>query len=82
MKLKTFKKKVISILAELKIQPSKMVWQKESRFQKARYKKEYVFPEVWIYKGEMPAGLCLNGESFVEDGGENYVREYLSANLA
>lgn len=37
-------------------------WAKQSPFQKARYKPEYVFPEVWLYTARGGAGAVITGE--------------------
>lgn len=37
-------------------------WTKESPYQKARYKPEYIFPEVWLYPSTGGMGIVINGE--------------------
>lgn len=42
-------------------------WRKESPYQKARYKPEYVFPEVWVYRTGGGSGAVITGEDIKED---------------
>lgn len=41
-------------------------WTKQSPYQKARYKPEYVFPEVWVYRTGQKTGAVVNGEDVTE----------------
>ncbi len=41
-------------------------WRKLSPYQKRRYKPEFVYPEVWVYKGGASLGMVITGEE-VED---------------
>lgn len=43
-------------------------WRKESPYQKARYKPEHVYPEVWAYRGEGGLGMVITGEDIKNKG--------------
>ena len=53
----------------------KIIFHKESPYQKRRYKKEHVGWEAWIYKG-LGAGFLITEESWVD---EEYRKTMLKA---
>lgn len=38
-------------------------WARQSPFQKARYKPEYVYPEVWVYRADGGSGAVVTGDA-------------------
>ena len=50
-------------------------WSRKSPYQKARYKDEYVFPEVWVYVKGGTSGILVNGEDV--DGDYRKLLQYL-----
>lgn len=60
-----FKQEVNTAIAILAQQGKHVIakkWAKESPYQKARYKPEYVFPEVWLYPDSGGMGIVINAE--------------------
>lgn len=53
----------IRILKARGINVTAKKWTKQSPYQKARYKPEYVFPEVWLYSENGGGlGIVITGE--------------------
>ena len=57
-------KEAVAILSQRGIKVTAKHWTKESPFQKARYKSEYVFPEVWLYPDNGGMGIVINAEEY------------------
>jgi lipid A disaccharide synthetase len=54
-------------------------WRKESPYQKARYRAEYVFPEVWAYRADGGSGAVITGEDITTNTKQTaeLIRNYL-----
>jgi hypothetical protein len=80
---KMFKDLVIEILAMLKSDGVEIVakkWAKISRYQKNRYKPEYCYPEVWLYRKDHSLGFVLTGEellTYFNEGGHDEVKKVI-----
>ena len=60
-----FKSIMLFIKKELEAKGTPIVlkrWRKKSPYQKARFKDEYVFAEVWCYRKDGGIGLVITGE--------------------
>lgn len=80
-----FKIRVEKIIEELlldgfKVTPKK--WSKVSPYQKRRYKREYQYPEVWLYRKHSPLGMVLTGEDIKSFHNKmDKLKEYISTGL-
>jgi len=69
-----FKREVKTAIAILEQQGKKLTakrWAKQSPFQKARYKPEYVFPEVWLYVSSDNRWARYGGQGIVINAEEH-----------
>ena len=59
------------LLNEFKGLPVKIRFSTQSRYQKNRYKPEFVEPEAWIYTGKSAHGYCITGEDWKNEEWRN-----------
>ena len=78
-----FKKTVLHAIELLKDDGVEVVakkWAKISPYQKNRYKPEYQYPEVWLYRTDHKLGFVLTGEelqTYYNEGGMTEVKNII-----
>jgi hypothetical protein len=80
-KYEDFKKAINKLALELKSEGKEIIpkkWARMSPYQQRRYKKEHVFPEVWLYKKGNAMGIVVTADELDEwekmDGG---IKQYI-----
>ena len=82
-----FKKLVEFIIYELqneKIEVTAKKWAEKSPYQKRRYKEQFVYPEVWLYRKDSKRGMVITGDGLqeiYEQGGLLGTKEYIKLAL-
>jgi len=68
-KYEDFKNAIDKLIKELGKEGKEVVakkWAKISPYQKRRYKTEYTYPEVWIYRKGFVTGVVITGDELLE----------------